>query len=126
MSSFFIPEYYVLLGFYLRGGLRLLFTMCGDYVTEMPFGFSNNKMHVYPRNRWCRCITLCLKKRTATVRSLTCQWSLSQVNCLVISSVGVGQLCKGFLLSVKSFHQVFFHGKKLCTHVIFCSCRENG
>lgn len=110
---------------YLRWGLRLLFTMCDDFVVEMPTGFLNNKMHFYPRDRWCRCIMLCPKKRTATVRSLTCQWRLSQVNCFVVLSIGFGQLCEGFLLSVQSFFQVFFHGKRFCAHVIFCSCREN-
>lgn len=59
--------------------LNLRYNQIHFYTGQMSISLSHIKMHFCLCDRWCRCITLCLKKRRVTVRSLTCQCSSSQV-----------------------------------------------
>ena len=56
-------------------GIPNYFISCHTCHTE-----SNIKMYLCLFDRWCRFITLCLKKRRVTVKSLTCQCSSLKVS----------------------------------------------
>lgn len=125
-----------------------IFSPCVDSTIKTIFYHSicNTKKYFFLCDRWCRCTTLCLKRRRATVRSLTWQWSSSQVIWYLLSHLFVfichnfinlsACICLFVLLICKpcvipavssSFCQVFFfYEKRLYAHLMFCSSRQNG